>query len=487
MDHTDKRKRYEKSGVRKTNMRRKVIVWIFFFIFVSAVLPAVLAVSAFALPPQFEETYLGELAQKTERLAGTEGAKMIIAGGSSAAFGVRSDLMEEELGVPVVNWGLYAPLGSRTMLEACFDEIGEGDIVIFSPEQNPETLSFEFQAEEVWQAFEGDYLSMFRFFDEEGLKKLQGAFPEFAVSKLKYALYGKPEVSGIYRRDSFNEYGDIAPGARPGNMMAQRYDPTQMIDLTFFPEDDFLEYLNEYAGRVAEKGAVFYYRFCPMNESAVTDESLLDGWFLRLEEEADFTILGNPHQCVMESGWFYDTNFHLNDAGAVVNTFRFVRDIKAQMRDSSPTEIELPQMPEPLAQETGEDSSDAEYFIYVEEGDALIITGVTEAGAAREELTFPGEYEGKRVAAVRAGSLGECTALRRVNVQGDMILYDGCFEGCSELREIILLAGPSEITAGRDLLRGTDAMLYTEYADDYRLDYSWGIYSDRIRENEQGR
>ena len=74
-----------------------------------------------------------------------------------------------------------------------------------------------------------------------------------------------------------------------------------------------------------------------------------------------------------------------------------------------------------------------------------------------------------------------------MNVQGGMILYDGCFEGCTTLRKIILLAEPSEITAGREVLRGTDAMLYTEYADDYRMDYSWGIYSDRIRKSEQDR
>lgn len=465
-------------------MRRKVIGWLLFFIFVSAALPAAIFISAFVLPPQFDETYLGELAQKTERLSGIEGEKVIIVGGSSVAFGIRSDLMEEELGVPVVNWGLYAPLGSRTMLEACFDEIGEGDIVIFSPEQNPEMLSFEFQAEEVWQAFERDYRSMFRFFDEEGLKKLQGAFPEFAVSKMKYALYGKPDVSGIYRRDSFNEYGDIAPGARPGNSMAEEYDPTQKIDFSFFPEDEFVEYLNEYAVRVAEKEAVFYYRFCPMNESAVTDESLLDNWYMRLEEEADFTLLGNPHQCVMESGWFYDTNFHLNDAGAVVNTYRFVRDIKAQLRDSSPTEIELPQMPEPLAQVTAGDSTDAECFVYEEVGGNLVITGVTELGVAREELTFPLEYDEKSVTGVQENSLMQCEELERVNVQDGLILYDGCFAGCDTLREIVLLAEPSQITVGKDLLRGTAAMVYTEYADDYRLDYSWGLYSDRIRETK---
>lgn len=463
-------------------MRKKRIRWAVFFIFVSAALPAVLFISAFLLPPQFDRTYLGALKQKKERLEQTEGKKLIVAGGSSVAFGIRSDLMEEELGMSVVNWGLYAPLGSRTMLEACFGEIGEGDIVVFSPEQTPETLSFAFQAKEVWQAFEENYGSIFHAFDEEGMKKFQGAFPEFSISKLKYALYGKPEVSGIYCRDSFNKYGDIEPGSRPGNSMPEGYDPTQMIDLSFFPEEKFVEYLNEYARRVKKRGAIFFYRFCPMNESAIIDENLLDSWYLRLEQEADFAILGNPHQCVMESGWFFDTNFHLNDAGAIVNTYWFVRDIKAQMRDSSPTDIMLPAMPEVRMQESQRESTDAECFIYEEEGEGMVITGVTEEGAAREQLTFPAEYNGRKVIAVREGSLARCRELKQVNVQAGVILYDGCFDGCIALRKIMLLAGPSEIIAGRNLLRGTDAMLYTKYADDYRLDYSWGLYSGRIRE-----
>ncbi len=462
-------------------MKKREWKWKLFFAAVIAMLPVLLVAGAFLVPPQYDETWLGELQEKKERLESIQGKKLIVVGGSSVAFGIRSDLMEEQLGLPVVNWGLYAPLGSRTMLEACFAEIEEGDMVVFSPELNPETLSFSFQAKEVWQAMDGCF-SLLKNFREPEIKQLLGAFPQFAVSKLRYALWGKPEIDGIYQRDSFNSYGDVSAPGREKNQMAGGYDAAQPIDFQVFPEEEFVQYLNEYAARVEKKGAEFYYRFCPMNERAVVNEEKIDEWFCRLENAADFVILGNPHQCVLESGWFFDTNFHLNEAGAIVNTYYFVRDIKAQLLDSSVTDIPLPRMPEPLEEAAGKgDNADEGCFLYEQQGDGLVIVGVSEEGIRRKELTFPQEQEGKRVRAVQAGSLEACRALASVNVYGGITLYDGCFAGCPTLKKVVLLGKPSEITVGRNLLQGSDALLYTEYEDAYRLDYSWSLYSDVIR------
>lgn len=466
------------------SMKKTVYRWIYFLVLMVFLLPVFFAFIVFCLPAQYDETYLGALRDKEERLENVQGKKLIIVGGSSVAFGIRSDLMEEQLGMQVVNWGLYAPLGSRTMLEACFDQINEGDIVIFCPEQNPETLSFSFQAEEMWQAMDGNWFKP-GIFSESELKQLLGAFPRFAVSKLKYMIEGKPQGSGIYRRNSFNEYGDIESQERERNQMTEGYDAAQLIDFSFFPEEDFVQYLNDYAARVKQRGADFYYRFCPMNESAVVNEEKMDEWFLRLDKLTEFEILGDPHQSVMESGWFFDTNFHLNASGAVVNTYYFVRDIKAQLKDSSVTDIVLPEMPKTAVQTVTGDNSDESCFIYTMQDDSVIITGVTEEGKEREELTFPQKHDGKAITAVQERSLKECENLRTVYVFGGITLYDGCFSGCKTLQKIILQGNPSEITVGRDLLRGTDALMYTEDEDSYRLDYSWAQYSDKIKKYYQ--
>lgn len=462
-------------------MKKRYIIWVVFFVSVLISLPALLLFSAFCIPPQYDETYLGEMQEKMERLKSVTGSKLVIVGGSSVAFAVRSDLLEEQLGMMAVNFGLYAPLGSRTMLEACFDEVGYGDIVVFSPELSEETLSFAFQAREVWQAMDGDF-SLLKIFDETQKKQLLGAFPEFAVSKLRYALKGKPAVTGIYRKASFNQFGDISSSERMGNCMPEGYDPTQLIDFSYFPEGEFIAYLNEYAAKIRKRGASFYYRFCPMNESAVVNGELLDDWFKRLDNQSDFTILGNPHDCVMESGWFYDTNFHLNDAGAAVNTYRMIRDLKAQLHDSSPTDISLPEMPDSIIREISGDNSDEDCFLYEIQGEDYMIVGVSQQALPRGSLTLPYEHKGRRVTALGTGALKGCENLRAVKIYGGISLYDGCFAGCGDLERIELWGKPSDITAGRELLGDCEALLYTPYADEYRMDYSWGLYGGKIRE-----
>lgn len=465
------------------NMNKSNVKWKIKFYLVMVGIPLFAVLTILMLPPQFDETYLGELPYKLERLKERGDGRLIIIGGSSTAFGIRSDLIEQELGVKVVNVGLYAPLGSKTMLETCIEDVRENDIVVFSPEQNPETLSFSFQPKEVWQAIDGNY-SLLKPLDEDAFKQMLGAFPEFAISKFKYAITGKPKLTGIYCRSSFNEYGDIAAMGREENIMPELYDPTMKIDFTERPDDDFVEYLNSFAKRVKKKGATFYYRFCPMNELAVMDETDLDTYVTWLREKINFCILGNPHECVMESGWFYDTNFHLNASGAVLNTYYFVRDLKAELKDASKTEIEIPKMPvtsEKTADDRTQDNRDAENFLYEEKNGSLMIIGVTDSGMEKRELTIPSEYHGKKVTEVQKESFCDCANLENIYIYGGIALQNECFRGCSSLKKIILNARPSEIMVGSSLLDGTEAFLYVKDMEAYCLDYSWGSYSNRIR------
>ena len=91
--------------------------------------PLVLLCFAFLLPPQYDETYLAGLQDKTFYLKSAKGKKIVLVGGSGAAFDVRSDLLEEQFpGYSVVNYGLYAGLGTTVMLELSKPYIGKGDL-----------------------------------------------------------------------------------------------------------------------------------------------------------------------------------------------------------------------------------------------------------------------------------------------------------------------------------------------------------------------
>jgi len=116
---------------------------------------AILGITAFA-KPVYGQTFLGELAPKYERLNAIDEPKVIIVGGSSVAFGLDSKLLEQHIGMPVVNFGLYATLGTKVMLDLSRAGIHAGDIIVLAPEMDAQTLSLYFNPESTWQAVEAE-------------------------------------------------------------------------------------------------------------------------------------------------------------------------------------------------------------------------------------------------------------------------------------------------------------------------------------------
>ena len=285
-------------------------------------LPLALSLFAFALPCCYGDTFLGELKYKYARLRDTAGPRIVTVGGSAAAFGQVSSLIEQELpGYTAVNFGMYAALGTAVMLDLSLPHICEGDIVILSPEQNAQTLSESFNAEAMWQGLDGAFY-MLEDISPENYEALLGQFPAFAAAKCRYTLTGDPpQGTGAYARSAFDEYGDIAYAGRTHNEMPGGADTNMPVS---FAESvisaGFIDALNGYADACRKKGAQVYYRFCPVNGAAVEDGADIDAYYDFLREELSFPILGDPHRSVLEREWFYDTNFHLNEAGAQLNT-----------------------------------------------------------------------------------------------------------------------------------------------------------------------
>ena len=132
--------------------------WITFIcILLCVLMPFAAVASAIAfIPSQFENTFLGALKTKMERIESITEPKIVIVGGSSVPFGVDSKQMEEMLGMPVVNFGLYATLGTKLMLDLSKEYINEGDIIVLAPETDAQTYSLFFGAEAAWQAADSD-------------------------------------------------------------------------------------------------------------------------------------------------------------------------------------------------------------------------------------------------------------------------------------------------------------------------------------------
>lgn len=459
-------------------------------------IPLSLCIFGFLLPPQYDETFLGELQAKRELLAAeSDKPRIIIVGGSAVAFGVDSALMEEALPTyEVVNYGLYAALGTRVMLDLSVDDLREGDIVVVIPEQQRQTLSDYLGADAMWQAVDGNYDALLALHTRD-VGEMLAAYPSFAISKLRYRIQGKPEADGIYRRDSFNEDGDIVSDLCAANVMADGYDPTTMIDWDpELPTDEFCDALNAYTEEAARQGAAVWYHFAPMNAAAIYDvqDDVIDAYAQSLQGRIDAPLAGDPKDCVMESGWFYDTNYHLNSSGKIVYTRQLIRNIKAMLGDTTPTEIAVPEMPAlQYEAETAADSSDAAYYLYEQSADGIILTGLTAEGLAQTSLVVPGEIEGQPVTTISAQTFQGAERLTRATIQENITsLPDGLFAGCHALQEIILLQEePSRLLVGQGLLENAPdtcriivpAEAYTYYC----VSYSWATYAGRLEASDQ--
>ena len=454
-------------------------------------LPAALLAFGFGLPVQYEETFLGEMKYKMQRLQSADGNRIIVVGGSSVPFGLKSALAEEFLpGYHVVNFGMYAGMGSVVMLDWARSEAREGDIFVLVPEQSRQTLSCFFSGEAVWQAADGAF-HLIPLISPTRYEALAAAFPAFAGKKLGFALSGAPEPEGVYARSSFDAYGDIAYPGRQANILSGGYDPNAPVSFsTEVITADFLAELNDFARAVTARGAKVYYHFPPMNAAALapgTGPSDIDAYYDFLRRQLLFPILGDPHRCLLDSGWFYDSNFHLNDSGATVFTKLLVEDLKLCLKDTSPTDIPLPAMPPAAASALAGDDSCADLFTYRREGEGWVLDGLTEDGQAAARLVLPGSYRGEPVTGMSEALFVGNRLVREITIQPNIgLLYDGMFRGCTALEKLILTGErPSSYAVGDGLMEGADFLIYVPEAavDDYRRNYFWQTYDAYLLPN----
>lgn len=404
-------------------------------------------ICGFGLPVQFGDTFMGELKSKYERLKETSGKRIVLVGGSGVAFDCDSALMDDFFpSYEIVNFGMYAGLGTKAVMDLSENYIHEGDIVILSPEQSRQTLSNYFNGEYMWQAADGAF-GMLRDLKSENFEAMLGNFPRFALEKLNYVMKGqKPQTDSIYQKKSFNTYGDIELDTCRENILPNGYDVNQKVRFTEdVVQPEFMDYMNDWAKRLEKKGAVVWYRYCPVNKLSVEDMDDLAAYDVFLRQKLDFPVIGNPENSLMEAEWFFDTNFHLNQPGKEVNTVQLIRDMKAMLGDDRAVTVELPEKPHRTW------------------GD---VSAETRIWTAKDSETYQGEE----------------TIVIPENVTQ---IEDYAFSNCAGLKQIVLeQKDPSKCIVGQHLLDGTGAEILVPQmsVDSYKRNYFWSVYAGRIGE-----
>ena len=70
------------------------------------ILPLALIIGMiYSIPPQYANTFVGELDEKYERLYSIDEPKIVVVGGSSVAFGLESELIEKYISESIAEFG----------------------------------------------------------------------------------------------------------------------------------------------------------------------------------------------------------------------------------------------------------------------------------------------------------------------------------------------------------------------------------------------
>ena len=402
----------------------------------------VICASAFGLPAYFKSTFLGELSEKYDRLRTVDEPKITVVGGSSAAFGLDSEMLERCLGRKAVNFGLYANLGTKLMMDLSRENVREGDIIVLAPELNAETYSLRFNAETAARAIDGSP-EMLKRIAPEDRASLVGAIWGLGGKKLGYALTGeRPENSGAYRKENFNEFGDNVFD-RPYNVMSG-YGNAVTLDFAGTPEfEEFIAYVNDYTAYVRSRGAEVYFSFPPINSAAIepfnSPEEIRD-FQAKLSLSLDCRVISGISDYIMDEGYFYDSEFHLNNSGVTVRTAKLIDDLNREAGDLSVT---LEELPLPAGRRPDCDDFD---LVRLNDARGWAVASVSESASKKSCLSVPDEAGGENVVAIAGGALSGAQAKKLVLGKNISRLEPGCFDGTAPGLEVRLAEGASPET-----------------------------------------
>ena len=268
----------------------------------------------------YRQTYLHGIIDKHQLLDTTSSPRIIIVGGSNNAFGIDSEMIENEFNLPVVNLSINGGLGLYYMLGEVVSETRKGDIVLLSIEyfakDNRNFLVNKLRSfPELLQ-----YSSHYNIIDKVDLK-ISAAFKNVQAGILEY-IYTylpdrnvpekpKPPKVPIYYRKAFNSNGDVISHLDLEGHL-------EKSDRQYYPYKywEQIDDLNKFIRTTRKRGAEVFYLFPTYAKSFyIQDAESLKLLELDIKTNLNVVVLNELESFVYPDSLFFDSNFHLTGKG----------------------------------------------------------------------------------------------------------------------------------------------------------------------------
>ena len=275
--------------------------------------------------PADRNQYLNAFNQKLQLLIDTPSPRIVFIGGSNTAFGINSRMVEDSLGLPVVNYGLHGGIGLHYPLTEALPYLRAGDIVVLQAEYanyfeetcNAETMP-KLMVATRWRG--ATRLSAAEW------KAVITGMPMLVLSHLKRLLlypFRKsldtpvPQDHFAYTACGFNAYGDEVSHLRfPRTYMASFYKEKRPL------REKFTGWLRNVLHDIEQRGIKLV-----MLPPACVD-SYFKGHYRNAIAHAlqaiGYPYVTSPQSMTLPDSLAFDSGYHLNSQGVEINTKRII-------------------------------------------------------------------------------------------------------------------------------------------------------------------
>jgi hypothetical protein len=275
---------------------------------------------------------LATLINKDEILLSKKPPRLIFIAGSSV-LSLDSSRLERELGIPVVNLGLWGGLNVEQYLNDIEDKFMPGDIIAITQEYgislDPEFQKYIYENEESKRflfllsprkhikmyLMQRDYILILKYVVELSQIKVRTLIRN--VLTINYSIICKNGLPD-YKYD-FNEHGDRRHPfltIRPLNSTGKKY--------KFIVSKNQI-YFNDIYRRLSKRGIkmFFYFSHLPVEEFNL-NRKYIDQYYEMMKKKLELPIINRPEDFALPRSCFADTIYHLNPDGEKMRTDKMI-------------------------------------------------------------------------------------------------------------------------------------------------------------------
>ena len=262
---------------------------------------------------------------KVDRIIWAENMKkFIFYGGSGSMYGIRSSLVNDEIGdeYVVINYGANANVSAAFAFEGIMKWLHEGDIMMWHPEASPSPMGDSRMNGSLGRRnFEFYVLSNYDFLKGVDITKYRDFF---STMMIVFGEHESHQTSWDKGSIAYNCYGDAE-----NHVVHEEIENTYHLDI-FTSSNDYSR-MTWVIDELKKKGVDTWFSYGVMDEEGKgLEKDKAEKYRQDILEHFDVTIISELSNCLVAHKYFADSKWHLTKEGADVRTVKLLRDILKQ-------------------------------------------------------------------------------------------------------------------------------------------------------------